>query len=145
MWRAGQQRPVPVCGSRLCPELRGLLGGTGPLPTRGPQALPNLVLSSRLTFLFILLEGCGPGACHGHSPSLGPPPGAARGLPKGQSLPPGGGRPRRSVGPGLPTCVPHPPPGPSLSPKVGGDPPSQLFCLNLLQPLGVDHLCFIQN
>ena len=51
-------------------------------------------------------------------------PGATRGLPKGQSLPLGGGHPGRSVGPGPPTCVPHPPPGPSLSPKVGGDPPT---------------------
>lgn len=41
---------MPVCGSRLCQELRGLLGGAGPLPTQGPQALPDLVLSSRLTF-----------------------------------------------------------------------------------------------
>lgn len=43
--------------------------------TRGPQALANLVLSFRLMFLFILLGGCGSGACHSHSPSLGPPQG----------------------------------------------------------------------
>lgn len=42
---------MPVCGGCLCQELWGLLGGAGPLPAWGPQALPDLVLSSHLTFL----------------------------------------------------------------------------------------------